>query len=109
MTTAAAASVDERTARFSALGDPIRWEIVRSLASGQRCVCDLEDDFELSQSRLSYHLGILRRAGLIQGRREGRWTYYSLMPEAFEECSAGLQGVAKQWLEVGSRQPKARC
>lgn len=67
-----------------ALSDETRLAIVKRLAGGERCVCDLQDLLDASQSRLSYHLKTLKEAGLISDRREGRWAYYSLVPGALE-------------------------
>ncbi len=75
-----------RAARlFHALADETRLKIVEFLSSGEQCVCDLTEALETGQSRLSFHLKILKEAGLIRDRREGRWNYYSLAPEAFDE------------------------
>ena len=72
---------------FHALSDETRLEIVVRLASeGERCVCDLQDALEAEQSRLSFHLRVLKDAGIVSGRREGRWSYYSLRAEAFDEA-----------------------
>ena len=67
---------------FHALSDSTRIEILERLRSGERCVCELTDVLEASQSRLSFHLKTLRQAGLVTDRREGRWVYYTLVPEA---------------------------
>ena len=52
------------------------------LLDGERCVCELMDELDLAQSRLSWHLKTLSDAGIITGRREGRWVYYSLNADA---------------------------
>src|SRR3954463_15087785 len=70
---------------FHALSDEIRVRVVVLLLQGERCVCDLMDDLGLAQSRLSWHLKTLSDAGIITGRREGRWNYYSLNADAFTE------------------------
>jgi ArsR family transcriptional regulator len=67
---------------FRALGDETRLRIVDMLADGERCVCDLQSDLQLGQSLLSFHLRVLRDAGLVADRRAGRWAFYSLRPEA---------------------------
>ncbi|MEO8295899.1 MAG: metalloregulator ArsR/SmtB family transcription factor, partial [Gemmatimonadota bacterium] len=54
------------------------------LKNGERCVCDLTDLLDAAQSRLSFHLKVLREAGIVGCRKEGRWAYYWLRPEAFE-------------------------
>jgi ArsR family transcriptional regulator, arsenate/arsenite/antimonite-responsive transcriptional repressor len=69
---------------FHALSDETRLSIVKRLAGGERCVCDLQDLLDAAQSRLSYHLKTLKDAGIISDRREGRWVHYSLVPGALE-------------------------
>src|SRR5688500_9630175 len=71
---------------FHALSDPIRMDVVTLLLDGERCVCDLMADLEMAQSRLSWHLKTLSDAGIISGRREGRWNYYTLNPDALSEA-----------------------
>ena len=61
---------------------------MRLLAAGERCVCELTDAVGVAQPLLSFHLKELKKAGLVADRRQGRWAYYSLVPEAFEECEA---------------------
>jgi DNA-binding transcriptional ArsR family regulator len=68
---------------FKALADPVRIELLAQIAArGPLCVCHLQDDLPYSQSRISKHLGTLRRAGLVTTRREGTWVYYSVEEEA---------------------------
>ena len=83
-----AAEIDATRAAelFHALSDPIRVRVVSLLIGGERCVCDLMDDLDLAQSRLSWHLKTLSDAGIITGRREGRWNYYSLNKDALVEA-----------------------
>ena len=78
---------------FHALSDQIRVDVVLLLLGGERCVCDLMADLDLAQSRLSWHLKTLSDAGIIVGRREGRWNYYSLNPESLAEARAFLDGL----------------
>jgi ArsR family transcriptional regulator len=68
-------------------------EVVSSLLDGERCVCDLMDDLGLQQSRLSWHLKTLNEAGIISGRREGRWNYYSLNRDALGEAKEFLEAL----------------
>ena len=80
-----------RTAELcNALADEARVEIVTRLLDGERCVCDLMDALDAAQSRLSYHLKVLKDAGLVTDRREGRWSYYTLERSAFLEAEALL-------------------
>lgn len=64
--------------QFKALGDPVRWAIVRELQGGTRCACVLADVAQVSPTLLSHHLKVLRAAGLITGTKRGRWIDYSL-------------------------------
>ena len=64
--------------QFKALGDPVRWAIVRELRTGSRCACELSDVAEVSAPLLSHHLKVLREAGLITGTKRGRWVDYTL-------------------------------
>ncbi|MBE9137574.1 winged helix-turn-helix transcriptional regulator [Nodosilinea sp. LEGE 07088] len=77
-------------ARFKALADPLRLEVIELLRSQEMCVCDLCDRMDIAQSKLSFHLKTLREAGLITARQEGRWIYYSLNPAEFGELDAYL-------------------
>ena len=70
---------------FHALSDETRLGILEMLRGGERCVCDLQDGLDAAQSRLSFHLRVLREAGLVVDRREGRWSYYSIAPESLAE------------------------
>jgi ArsR family transcriptional regulator len=83
--TSASLDLDRAVALFHALSDPIRLSIMEILRSGERCVCDLQDDLNTAQSKLSFHLKVLREAGLVSDRREGRWSYYSIVPEGLAE------------------------
>jgi ArsR family transcriptional regulator, arsenate/arsenite/antimonite-responsive transcriptional repressor len=90
---------------FHALSDPIRVDVVTMLLDGERCVCDLMADLDLAQSRLSWHLKTLSDAGLVSGRREGRWNYYSLNADVLAEARGFLDGIKpKRQLPV-----RARC
>lgn len=60
------------------MADPIRGRVLELLKDQELCVCDLCERLEIAQSKLSFHLKILKEAGLIRGRQEGRWIYYSL-------------------------------
>lgn len=89
---------------FHALSDETRLDIVRRLADGEKCVCDLQDMLDAAQSRLSYHLKLLKDAGLVSDRREGRWAYYALVPGALEtlaEFAGDLEAAARTYAGRG--------
>jgi ArsR family transcriptional regulator len=79
--------------RFQAIAEPTRLRIVQLLCGGELCVCELQTELEAAQSRLSFHLKKLKDAGVVDDRREGRWVYYTLVPEALEEMRAFLGEV----------------
>ena len=70
---------------FHALSDETRLEIIELLRRGERCVCELTDTLDAAQSRLSFHLLVLKDAGVVRDRKDGRWVYYELDAEVFEE------------------------
>jgi ArsR family transcriptional regulator len=87
----------------NALADEARVEIIARLLDGEKCVCDLTDALGTGQSRLSYHLKVLKDAGLVTDRRDGRWSYYTLARDAFlevEELIASLRPRATRSLKV---------
>jgi len=85
MATAAAPDLSRAVELFHALSDETRLAIVQRLRGGERCVCDLTDLLDAAQSRLSFHLKVLKDAGLVSDRREGRWAHYSLNRTVFSE------------------------
>jgi ArsR family transcriptional regulator, arsenate/arsenite/antimonite-responsive transcriptional repressor len=91
-----------RVARvFHALSDPTRIHVLELLRGGERCVCELSDALEASQSRLSFHLKTLKDAGLVLDRPEGRWVHYRLNQERVEELARVLGSCcapARGWL-----------
>jgi len=85
MTTALSRGREKAVRLFRALSDETRIRIVERLRAGEQCVCDLTEAFKTGQSRLSFHLRVLKDAGLVTDRPEGRWIYYSLNPDAIRE------------------------
>lgn len=82
------------TARvFHALSDETRLAVVLRLRDGERCVCELMNEVDAAQSRLSFHLKVLRDAGIVDCRREGRWAYYWLKPDTFEEVTEAVKSL----------------
>ncbi|HEV8612370.1 MAG TPA: metalloregulator ArsR/SmtB family transcription factor [Gemmatimonadales bacterium] len=87
---------------FHALSDPTRLQLVDLLRGGERCVCELTDALEAGQSRLSFHLRILKDAGLVLDRREGRWVFYRLHQEQLGRLAGALTDCCaptKTWLK----------
>jgi ArsR family transcriptional regulator, arsenate/arsenite/antimonite-responsive transcriptional repressor len=78
---------------FHALSDETRLEIVELLRKGERCVCELTDALDAAQSRLSFHLRVLKDAGIVRDRKDGRWVHYTLDPDVFEELETLVAGL----------------
>ena len=79
---------------FHALSDGTRLSILRRLRLGERCVCDMTDALDAAQSRLSFHLKVLKEAGLVTDRRDGRWMYYTLNPATLAEVAEVVDALA---------------
>jgi ArsR family transcriptional regulator len=104
-------SVDSRRAAqlFHALSDETRLGILEMLRAGERCVCELQDRLDAAQSRLSFHLRVLKEAGLVIDRRDGRWSYYSITPEALAEVHDLAVALQPSKLRVVARASGAKC
>jgi len=103
---AGALSNKKAVALFHALSDETRLALLDQLKGGERCVCELTDAMEASQSRLSFHLKVLKDAGLVKDRREGRWMYYSLSDQVIEELEELVDTLKKAVRSVRSEE---RC
>lgn len=78
---------------FQALGDATRLRILGLLLTGEVCVCHIHESLEVSQPKASRHLAYLRRAGLVDTRREGLWVYYRLAEAPDPVVAAVKQAV----------------
>src|SRR5688572_30542670 len=66
------------TAFFAALADPSRLRLLHLMKEGEICVCFLQGTLRTNQPKISRHLAYLRRAGLVEARRDGKWMHYRL-------------------------------
>lgn len=78
---------------FRALSDDTRLGMLVLLHAGELCVCDIAGALTLSQPNASQHLAVLKSAGIVRGRRQGGWTYYSLATELSPMRQAALDAV----------------
>ncbi len=92
---------------FKALSDINRLMIVDMLSCGELCACKILEKFNITQPTLSHHMKILCECGLVIGRKEGKWTHYSLdekvvkdfrdflstITSTKEDCICNCQGV----------------
>jgi len=63
---------------FKAFGDEKRLTILEMLQSGEKCACVLLEKLDISQPTLSHHMKILVDSGIVNARKEGKWTHYSI-------------------------------
>ena len=76
---------------FKAFCDVNRLQVLELLRGGEKCACVLLDELQISQSTLSHHMKILCDSGIVVGRKEGKWTHYSISAEG--------AGIAVQCLQ----------
>ena len=96
----ATTDLDLAVRRLKALSDPNRLRIIDRLRAGERCVCDLTDALDEGQSLLSFHLKVLRDAGLVSDRREGRWAFYTLDTAALRDLETFVGALADRVSET---------
>jgi ArsR family transcriptional regulator len=77
--------VEKRSRIFKALADATRLRILKLLEVREMCVCEVMIALGLTQPTTSHHLGILENAGLIKGRKEGKWVFYSIANQKMVE------------------------
>ena len=87
------AGAEDLAPLFKAVADPMRLRLLSLIAcheGGESCVCDLTAAFDVTAPTVSYHLRILREAGLISSERRGTWVYYRVNPPVMALMSAVL-------------------
>ena len=87
---------EKRTALiFKALSDENRIRILKLLRSGEKCACALLDNLRITQPTLSHHMKILCDSDIVVGRKEGKWTHYSISPDGAAAAVECLQELIK--------------
>jgi ArsR family transcriptional regulator, arsenate/arsenite/antimonite-responsive transcriptional repressor len=76
---------------LKALADDTRFAMLRMLHVRELCVCELEVALQLTQSKVSYHLAVLRETKLVSVRQDGRWSVYALEPKALYHLGGMVQ------------------
>ena len=90
---------------FKALGDENRIRILKMLYSGEKCACKLLEELNISQPTLSHHLKILCDVGIITGRKEGKWTHYSICCDGVKY----IRGLMKELLSAENIPADCEC
>ena len=99
----------QMTVIFKAFCDENRLQILQLLQGGERCACELLEEMSLSQPTLSHHMKILCDSGVVIGRKEGKWMYYTISPEGSalaKDCITEITSVHEQSLPI---HPKCDC
>ena len=95
MSSAATLDVRPVSRLFKALGDETRLRIVALLSHGELCVCHIHEALGLSQPNVSRHLAVLRAAGVLEDRRDGKWVRYRLRSQQDPDCENHLRALVK--------------
>jgi len=81
-----------------AMADGNRLRVLMALAGGELCVCQIVELLQLAPSTVSKHMSILRQAGLVEGRKDGRWMYYRLPGREASKAVRGAVAWARRSL-----------
>ena len=81
---------------FKAFSDEKRLAILEMLRNGEKCACQILDDMNIGQSTLSHHMKILTESGVVESRKDGKWTYYSISTEGSQIAYELLLSITKK-------------
>ena len=90
---------------FKALSDENRVQIMKLLRTGEKCACKLLEELNISQPTLSHHMKILCDSGLVTGRKEGKWTHYSICCDGVKH----IRGLMKELLSAENIPADCAC
>ena len=96
----------QMTVIFKAFCDENRIQILKLLQGGERCACELLEELSLSQPTLSHHMKILCDSGVVDGRKVGKWMYYTISAEGAElarSCIAEITSLSGQDLSINRK------
>ena len=101
-------SMTEQIAILKALGDLNRLSIVEMLSSGELCACKILERFNITQPTLSHHMKVLIECGLVNGRKKGVWTHYSINKDVLEKFIGFFTGIS-EGLKDGEQKKDFSC
>ena len=93
---------------YKALGDTHRLTIVDMLTGGELCACKILEKFEITQPTLSHHMKTLCDCGLVEGRKQGKWTYYSITKKGKKDTVTMLEKISRSSINT-KNQNKGCC
>lgn len=85
---------------FKAFCDENRIRILKLLVSGEKCACRLLEEIHVTQPTLSHHMKVLCDSGIVIGRKDGKWTHYSISPEGAATAVQYLQALTQTTLPL---------
>ncbi|MCZ2492350.1 ArsR/SmtB family transcription factor [Dellaglioa carnosa] len=85
---------------MKAIAEPNRLQIVDMISTGEKCACDLLDNFNFTQPTLSHHMKVLIEAGIVSARKDGKWHYYSLDQKNIKVFESLTNQIFKKNIEV---------
>lgn len=83
--------IKRMAAVFKALCDENRIRILQILRNGEKCGCRLLEEMSITQPTLSHHMKILCDSGIVEGRKDGKWMYYSVSKEGAKAAAGYLE------------------
>ncbi|MGN0734821.1 MAG: ArsR/SmtB family transcription factor [Anaerovoracaceae bacterium] len=94
---------------FKAFCDENRIRILKLLRTGEKCACKLLEEINVTQPTLSHHMKILCDSGVVVGRKEGKWTHYSISPSGAEYAASCLKALTTLELSDEECEAKSCC
>ncbi|WP_242863224.1 ArsR/SmtB family transcription factor [Caloranaerobacter ferrireducens] len=94
---------------FKALSDENRLEIIKMISKNELCVCDICENFDLSQPTVSHHLKLLQQANLVNVTKKGKWNYYSLNTNILKDLITFLNDIVQGNLEISYKLCNSDC
>ncbi len=85
--------LEEKSKIFKALSDEKRIDILQMIKDGEKCACFLIEKLDIAQSKLSYHMSILCKCGIVNAKVSGKWTYYSINKDGIELAKSILDSL----------------
>ena len=95
----------DMAAVFKALSDENRIRILKMLHSGEKCACKLLNELNISQPTLSHHMKILCDAGIVTGRKKGKWMHYSICCEGVRK----IRDLMRELLSAENTPAECEC
>lgn len=99
----------ENVGLFKALADTNRLMIVDMLSCGELCACKILEKFHITQPTLSHHMKILCDCGLVSGRKEGKWTHYSLNNDKAQDLKNFLNFITTDKEDCICKEGECTC